>query len=179
MRRFSALSLAIVILASDFPSAFPNGPSKAMSSLEDAYRAWHRGLASKNREERQKTLRSMMPTKKDVEYLLPKYAKKLWPRLEPEIEFLVKNADPAAQEWTRGSALKSFEASNVRKDENASDLHKQLLALIPSDVPIFEVYVTHVGKDERRKKAFFMYVHKRWRWISPVSVNPASLEKLK
>jgi hypothetical protein len=178
MRHFFALPLVIVILASDFPSAFPNDPAKRMPSLEDTYRAWHAGLASKKREERQKTLRSMMPTQKDVEYLLPKYAKKLWPRLEPEIEFLVKNADAAAREWTRGSELKSFEVINVREDENASNLRKRLLAIIPNDVPIFEVYV-HVGKDERRKRGFFMYVHKRWMWLDPLSVNPAALEKLK
>lgn len=47
-------------------------------SLEEAYRGWYKEFSSTKKEDWEKTLRSMMPEKKDVEYLFPKHAEKLW-----------------------------------------------------------------------------------------------------
>src|ERR1043165_4989076 len=124
------------------------------------------------------TLWSMMATQKDIEYLLPKYAEKLWPRIEPEMEQWAKNVDAFAKEWTQGRELKSLVAENIRNDKGALPEVKKLIEMIPKNVSIYRLNVDYQGGGGDRK-SFFFYIRGRWMWIPPLNVAPAALESVK
>ena len=150
----------------------------AKPTLEQAYRKWYVGYASKKKEDREKTLRSMLPSEKDIEYLFPKHAKKLIPLFAKGDEFLLQNVDRIAEEVThKGAELESVATIDVRTDKNRAQRYKQILEIIPKDVPVFEISV-------RRKDGSgsgggsYLLVKDRWIWIKDLDAFPRALEKL-
>ena len=151
------------------------GDAKPKPTLEEAYRQWHRGFTSKKKEDREKTLRSMLASQKDVECLFPKHAEKLWPLWAKGNEFLLENVDKIADEVTKGGEIKAVEAIDVRKDKDRSTgQYKRLLEIIPKDVPVFDYEVRRANGG-----GSFVYLNHRWIWIKDLDTFPKILEKLK
>jgi len=145
--------------------------------LEKAYRAWYQGLSSKDKAEREKTLRSMLLEKKDVEFLFPKEAGRLWPLWEKAHDNLIRNFDTIAMEATRHGAVEKVEPIDVRKDKKKSVIYKQVLDLIPKDVPVFELAVTF--KNGSGGSGAYVLVNDQWRLVRDFDGIPKVLEKLK
>ena len=181
MRIFFLLSLvvSIVVGGSEAPGqdAVAERAPKAKPTLEATYRMWYAGFSSKKMEEREKTLRSMMPTQKDLQYLFPKHAKQLWPKFEKGIEFLAKNADKIADEVTKGGELKAIEAIDIRKIKDRTPGYKRLLEIIPKDVAIFDIRVTRAERSSGG--GTYLYLHERWIWINDLDTFPEMMEKMK
>jgi hypothetical protein len=147
-------------------------------SLEEAYRIWHKGFASGVKEEREKTLRSMLPDQKDVEYLLPKHAAKLWPKFEEAFKEMMMHVDEIAAEVTRHGEIQKIEVTDVRKDKMlANGSYKDILAIIPPDVTLCDLHV--IGAKGSGGSGTYVYVNKHWRFIKDFDTLPPFLEKLK
>jgi hypothetical protein len=75
----AVLAAAIASTRSSTRAADPNPKSAAKGTVgvEDAYRAWHKGMTSGKEEDKEKALRDILPRKKDIEHLFPKQAEKL------------------------------------------------------------------------------------------------------
>lgn len=150
---------------------------KAKLSLDEAYRNWHQGFSSKDKADREKALQSMLPTKKDVEYLFPKHAEKLWPKWVMGNQFLMDNVDKIAAEVTAGGALIKVDAIDVRAEKDRAQGYKRLFEMIPKDVPVFDIAVKH----EKRGSGggSYLYMNDRWLWIKDLDAFPEILDKLK
>ena len=153
------------------------GDPKAKPTLEQAIRQFHDGLASKKKEDREKTLRSVLPNKKDVETLFPKHAAKLWPLWEKGNDFLLENVDNIAREVTRGGGIKEVKAIDMRKEKNPQG-YKELFEIIPKDIPVFDYSIRHVNGDGSGGGSY-VYLNQRWLWIKDLDSFPRILEKLK
>lgn len=152
------------------------GPGRPRPAPEDAYRAFHDGVTSGKKEEQEKALKAILPTRKDVEYLFPRDADKLWPVVEAGNEFLLKNLDKVAEEEARPGAIKSIKCGDLRQGPGA-DSYKKVLTMIPKDVPVVDIYV-HGEKGGGGTDAL-VYVNGRWIFIRNLNVYPDILEKLK
>jgi hypothetical protein len=162
------------------PSPAFGGENKPMS-LEETFRGWHKGFSSGKKEDWEKTFHSMYPTKKDLEYLFPRHAEKMWPVLEQDfqekLKGLLKNGD---KEITANGAIKKIQPIDVRKDENARKRFAGALATIPKQVPVFQLAVEY----ERGTRTFAdatacLRVQGRWFCIPEFAeFSPQMLEKL-
>jgi hypothetical protein len=136
---------------------------KPKMTVEDAFRVWHKGLTSKKMEDQEKALRAILPAKKDIEHLFPKQAAKLWPKLQKWNTHLLENVDKVAAEFREKVAIKKIRAVDVRKDKKSEKQYKRVFAMIPKDIPVFELDVTMVKVTGH--SAAYLYVNKRWIWI--------------
>jgi hypothetical protein len=150
----------------------------AKPTLEGAFRKWHMGLSSENKEERLDALRSMFPTKKEVAYLFPQQVDKLWPQFEDYHKLMEKNVDLIAKEMTRGGAITKFKPIDTRVDKSrASGSYKELLAIIPKDIQVFEVEVSR-GKGVSGGGTY-LFIKDRWFWIRDLEILARDLDKPK
>ena len=169
-----AACLAVVTLWSCASGTFGQNSKKGEApTLEQAFRAWHKGLSSKEKQEQIDALRSMLPAKKDIEYLFPKHADKLWPQMEKANQLLVDNVGKLAAEFTKGGDIRKVEVIDARKEEK----YQRILAVIPQDVIVCRAFV------EREQRASgsstFLFVGDRWIWIRGLEGMAEYLEKLK
>jgi hypothetical protein len=149
---------------------------KSKTSLDDAYLAWQKGFSSTDKKEREKTLRSMLPTKKDVAYLFPKNVNALWSLFERQNQLLQKNIDRLAKEFNSGGKITKLMPIDIRKEETKSSKRfGRVLAMIPQQVPVFRLVT------EREKGASgsstYLYVNNRWIWINGLEELPDVIEK--
>jgi hypothetical protein len=146
-------------------------------SLENAFRKWDKGFSSASNEDRVKTLREMLPSKDDIAYLFPKHAEKLWANFEKGKKFLENNVDKIAKEFTRRGEIKQVKVIDVRKDKDrASGEYKRLLAIIPMDVPIFDVIIERTNGSSGG--GTYLHLKGRWFWIKDLGAVPDFLDKL-
>jgi hypothetical protein len=141
-------------------------------------RKWHMAFTSEKKEERLKTLRSMIPTKEEVTYLFPQQVDKLWPQFEDYHKHMEKNVDLIAKEMTRGGAITKIKPIDVRVDKSrASGSYKELLAIIPKDVQVFEVEVSREKSVSGGSTCLF--IKDRWVLINDLQTLARDLEKSK
>ena len=146
-------------------------------TVQDAYLQMHKEMASGNKEKQSKALKAMMPTKKDLEYLFPKHADKLWPGYEEENKSILKSVDMVAKEITRRGEVEKIEATDVRKDKDDSEgRYKRVLAMIPKDVPVFKLLVRK--KNSSSGSPPFVYVNKRWILMRGLDDIPQDIDDL-
>lgn len=153
------------------------GDAKAKPTLEEAVRAWHKGMASKNKEDREKTLRAMIPNQKDIERLFPKHAEKLKPILAKGTQPLVENVDKIAAEMTKSGEIESVKVTDVRK-QDPNGRCKRVFEIIPKDVAVYIISIRYKNGDGSGSE-YYVFVHHRWVWISGLDQFPKVLEKLK
>ncbi len=102
-------------------------------NLETAYREWEKGFTSKDKEEQLKTLRKMLPTKEDIEYLFPKHSDKIWAKQEKFNKEAEEHLEDVVKEISRGGEIKKMEAVDVRKDKGlATGEYKRVFEMIPA-----------------------------------------------
>ncbi len=177
----SRIAIALLALLAStilLPAGQGAAKSKSKPTLEQAYRQWHKGLSSEEKAEREKALRSILPNQKDVEYLFPKHADKLWPLWAKGNEFLVENVDKIAAEVTKGGEIKRIEAIDVRKDKNGLERYKRILEIIPKDVSVFDIVVRRADGGFSGGGSY-LYLSDRWIWIRDLDEFPRILDKLK
>jgi len=176
-----ALYFGGVLLALSLICPIPRSQGAADTpkpTLAEAFRKFDKGLTSENKEERVNALRSMLPGKKDIAYLFPKHVDKLWPKFEENNRFLVENVDRFAKQITRGGAITKIDAIDVRADKDrASGSHKELLAIIPKEVHVFELIVDRAKSSSG--SGTYLYLKDHWFWIKDLEALPAVLDKLK
>jgi hypothetical protein len=145
-------------------------------TLQEAFRKWDMGFSSNKKEERVSALRSMFPTKKELGYLFPKQVDKLWPKFEEGHKLMEENVDLIAKEITRGGAITKVTPIDVRADKVlASGSYKQLLAIIPKDVQVFELVVSR--ENSRSGSTTYLFIKDRWLWIKDLETFPKILDK--
>jgi len=146
--------------------------------LEEAYRKWDIGFSSDKKEERVNGLRSMFPTKKELAYLFPMQVDKLWPKFEEGHKFMEENVERIAKEITRGGAIIKIKSIDARADKSrASGSFKELLAIIPKEVQVFELVVTR--EKSSSGGGTYLFIKDRWFWIKDLETFPEILEKFK
>jgi hypothetical protein len=150
---------------------------KSRPTLEVAYQAWQKGLSSDKKEEREKTLRSMLPTKADVAHLFPKHADKLWPQFDQMNQLLLKNVDPVAKEVAGGEAAKVTAIDLQKEDAKKPGTHHRLLTMIPGDVPVYRI----VRQRQRGPSGSgtYVFLNNRWIWIRGLEGVPEVIDQLK
>lgn len=161
MRR-SVLVLIWFLLACrlSLAPAAPGGAKKVRPPLEEAFRLWLKGTASAEKADREKAIRSMLPTKKDYDLLFSEHAKELWSRHEKFIKDVYEKADETARMISKGGALTNFTELDIRKAEGLPERYKWVIGVIPKEVPAADcVYELKNGKG---KIGTFFYVHGRW-----------------
>lgn len=147
-------------------------------SLEEVFRALHKGLTSGKKEEQEKALKAILPTKEDIEALFPKQSKKYWPLFEEANKRCLDNTDKIAKEIGKAKTIEKVTAIDVRKDKRlASGRYKGLLGILPPDVGVYEYSI-------ERDSGFssggtFFYRKGRWFWIRDADVLPEELDKIK
>lgn len=147
-------------------------------SFQKQFRAWFDGFASDKREVQEATLRSMWPTKEDIEYLLPNYAEKLWPLLAEAEKHYLENVDKMAREMTKGGPLKKIKVTDIRKSERASRDYARILSMIPKDVSVFECDSKHENGSSANS-GDYLHHNGRWFWIKDIFVLPDAVDRLK
>lgn len=155
-----------------------NGNQKEKPTLEQAYRKWHAGLAAKDKKDREKALRSMLPDEKDIRFLFPKHADKLLPLWIKGEAHLINHVDDIAKEVTRRGEPTKVTGEDVRKDKGLLKGYKRILEIIPMDVPVFEMRRTFADGGGSGGGSY-LYVRDRWIWIKDLETFPDFLEKLK
>lgn len=150
----------------------------AKPTLGDAFRKWDKGFASEKKEERLKTLRSMFPTRKELGHLFPDHVDKLWPKFEEGHKFLEENVESIATEITNGGAITKITPIDARADKDlASGAFKELLAILPKDVQVFQMSVSRETRSSTG--GTFLFIKDRWFWIKDLETFPKILDKLK
>ena len=167
--------VALLLLAPDcgLPCAKVE-PAKGgtQQSLETTYTKWTKELSSNNKVDRVKTLESMLPQKKDVEYLFPKYADKVWSAFsEVRKEIIAKEAEFAGEFVRSKDQQPNYIDIRKEKDDMVIRLrYQRLLEIIPKDVAVYE----------SRSITAFVYVNGRWIWFPLIDgCLPENLEKVK
>jgi uncharacterized protein (TIGR03067 family) len=147
-------------------------------SLEEVYRALHKGLTSEKKEEREKALKAVLPTKKDVETLFPKHAEKYWPLFEEENKYVLDHTDEIAKAIGKAKTIETVTARDVRQDkELTSGKYKRLLEMLPPDVGVYKYDIkTDYGGSGGET---FFYRKGRWFWIKDAYALPEELDKIK
>jgi len=168
MKRFELLILTVVLLLvpgfgqPDEPSKKDNGKSKP--TLEEAIRAFYKGMASDKKEERLKALEQILFTQQDLEVLFPKHAAKFRKQFEEGRTKLLENCDDFAKEVTKHGAVKKVETTDLRTSKRANTSFKRLFSMIPKDIEVFEVHVD--GEDGGGgTSTSYLFVNKRWIFI--------------
>ena len=128
-------------------------------TLEATLQDWQKGCASDKKEEREKTVRSMLPEKKDIETLFPKHVEKLWPVVERKVRDALKHYDALAEELIANGEMRGCVTINVRKRYPMT--FKHILDAVPKDALLFECLIDFDKGDVHR----WLFVHVNGRWI--------------
>ncbi len=180
MKRINSSFAFCVLLAAWFvlPCPAQRKEEKPKQTLADAFRAFHKGMSSTKKEERLAALQGILFTKKDIEILFPKDASKLWEKMEPAREHLLKNCDKIAKEVTRHGALKEINPKDIRASDEAKGSYRRLLAMIPKDVPVFGLHSRGESGGGGYSETY-VFVNGRWIFIRDLDALPEVLDKEK
>jgi hypothetical protein len=141
-----------------------------VASLEKAYRAFHEGLSSADKEERLRALEAITWTKEDIVALFPRDFERVWKVLGPLRKEWLDHCNEIADEFAGDGPISWLEATDVRaKDKN----YTKVLAMMPDDVPLYSLYVACQKGGGR----FETYIFVRNRWII-IPKLPELLKKL-
>ena len=158
-------------LAGSLRAAETKPAAEPKPSIDEAYRAWAKGLASTDADERLKTLKSMLPTKADVTFLFPDAVEKLWPLLDQNQKRLEEHVDDLARE-IGGEKISKIEVIDVRQHA-APKRFEALLSMVPKDLPICRLIV------QRDKggggSGCYVYRDGRWFWFQGLESIPEFL----
>jgi hypothetical protein len=143
--------------------------SKSNPTLEEAIRAFHKGMASEKKEERLKALERITFTQQDMEVLFPKHADKFRKKFEEARKELLEHCDGIAKQVTKHGAVKKVETTDIRTKEKVNPEFQRLFSMIPKDIEVFEVHV--VGEDGGGgTSSSYVFVNKRWIFIRDIEV---------
>lgn len=175
---FVSVCIGFVLFTTTAHAGDQEPKQDAKPTLEEAFRKWDMGFSSDKKDERIHVLRSMLPTKKELEHLFPKNADKLWPKFEEGRKFAEENIDLVAKEIIKGGAVTKIKPIDVRADKGkATGAFKELLAIIPKDVHAFELVVSR--ENSTSGSGTYFSIKDRWFWIKDCESLPAILDKLK
>ncbi|HTT84842.1 MAG TPA: hypothetical protein VMF67_15305, partial [Rhizomicrobium sp.] len=170
-RRFRSFALLAPCLA----MAAQADEAKKPPTLEDAYRAFHAGMASAKKEEQIKALKAILPTRKDIEVLFSKHADIVWKDEQAQQKLLREHYADVAREVTRKGAIKRIVKHDVRAEKDPSTGYKRVLAMIPRDIPI---YTIDVFKEQASGgTGAFLLVNGRWIFFKGIEAMPEIIEK--
>jgi hypothetical protein len=145
-------------------------------TIEEAYRAWHKGLASRNKLEQEKTFKSMLAEQRDIDFLFPRYASKLWPIIEQTRKQSISNLDKFAQAFTGAGGVTGIKVTNLRESEKKREEYADLFKMIPKDVPVCELLVSY--ERSSASHGAYIYVNGRWIWFQAIQTIPDLIKKL-
>ncbi len=145
-------------------------------TIEDAYRGWFKGLASSSKLVQENTIKSMLPEQRDIEFLFPRYAGKLWPIMEQNRKAMVKSVDSLAQNIAGRGAIINIKVIKVRENEEKKKDFEAILAILPKDIPLIDLAVS-VEKGGGASGTY-LYVNGRWIWIQSLESLPELLKRL-
>jgi hypothetical protein len=152
-----------------------NEAKKPTKSLEEAYAEFHKGMQSQNKEDRVKALGQFLPTKEDIEQLFPKHHGELWKALSQSRKALLDKCDDIAKQETRHGTIERIKTEDIRTGKQAKDSYKEVLALIPKDVPVFSLSVQF--EKGAAGSETYVYVRDRWIFIKDLDALPEILTK--
>jgi len=130
-------------------------------SLEAAYRRWARGLDSANKDEQIRTLRSMLPNKADIQYLLPKDADKVWALYEKINRDVETKLEQFAKEFAREKEITGIRVHDIRNDKFLRKSYEELFAILPKEARVYSLSVD-MGM---RSRGGSLYVFRNGRWF--------------
>jgi len=176
MRLTCSFLFPLALIVATVPIAESGGGKKKEPTvtLEEAFRKWDAGFASDKKHDRLAALRAMFPVKEEIAYLFPKQVDKLWPKFEEGHKFLEENVDAIAKEITRGGAITKIQVIDLRKENKGPA--KELLAIIPKDVGVFDLTV-HREKSTSGSGTY-LFMKNRWFFIKDLETIPPILDKL-
>lgn len=145
-------------------------------TIEEAYRGWFKGLASPSKLIQENTIKSMLPEKRDIEFLFPRYTGKLWPVFEQNRKVMVLSADKHAENIAGRGAIINIKVVKIRENEERKKEFEAILAILPKDVPLIDLAVS-VEKGGAASGTY-LYVNGRWIWIHSLQSLPELLKKL-
>ena len=157
--------------------AVPADEAKKTPTLEDAYRAFHTGMASEKKDEQIKVLKAFLPTRKDVEVLFPKHADIVWKDEEAAQNLLIEHIADVAREATRDGKIEKINKHDLRADKKPTTRNKRVLAMIPSNIPVYRLDI-HQEKGAGGM-GDFLFVNGRWIFFKDIDVVPELLDKAK
>ena len=183
MRNLLGLLLILLCLATLIQPALAGAKKPTpMMTLEETFRAWHRGFSSDKKEDWEKTFRSMVPTKKDLQHLFPMHADKMWPYAEKDFEEKLKALLKSGPKEIIGmGAIKKIELIDVRKEEEPRKKFAKALQIIPADVPVFQLRIEYErGTRDFGDATACLQVNGRWFYIPEFAeFSQESLDSLK
>ncbi|WP_169977740.1 hypothetical protein [Tautonia rosea] len=170
--------LGAVVVASSGAEGGQEVRRDARPTLEEAFRGWDKGFSSDRKDDRVDALRSMLPRKEEIALLFPEQVDLLWPILDEGHTAMLENVDQMAAQMTRGGGITAIKPIDVRADaRRAEGPYREVLAMIPQDVEVFELVVTR-GRSTSGSSAY-LYVNNRWCWVRGFEAIPKLLESLR
>jgi hypothetical protein len=171
-----AVSVPVLLAALVAWATMPAGRAeeKPKPTLEEAIRAMHKGLCSKDKEERLKAIKSVLIEKKDVEVLFPKHAEIVWKHLEPENKKAIEMCDEIAKQEASSGEIKEVFPIDMRGKDGRSS-YKRVLSILPKDVPVFEAGIKYEKGGSRT--GAIVFVNGRWIPILDLEKIPDLIDK--
>ncbi|HMO36322.1 MAG TPA: hypothetical protein PKA06_09785 [Gemmatales bacterium] len=144
--------------------------------IEDTYRSWVRELLTNNKLQQEKTIKSMLPDQRDIEYLFPRYASRLWPIIENSRKQTVSNADKLVQAFAKAGRVTNIKVVNIRENEKKQEVFAEVLKILPKEVPICDLVVGF--EKSSTVSGTYLFVHGRWIWFQALETLPPVLKQL-
>jgi len=166
------------------PDRYRDGPPAVRAnakSLQAALRVLDKDIRSGSIEVRRKALRSILPTKADVQAITPAHAEKLWSKMGPDFDRKVEEVDIAAVELAK-DRWREIDAIDIRHDEPWSPRGQAVARVIPEGIPAFRA--VKFGDDHTVGSSTYLYINDHWvyldaRDIADIARETAALNKAK
>jgi hypothetical protein len=176
-RMSTILSLSLATCLLGFGSvATGRAEEKPKTTLEETFRALHKGLSSKDKEERLKALKAFLVEKKDIEVLFPKHVDIVWKHVEEHRKQAIEMCDEVAKQETKLGDIKEVFPIDMR-GKDGGETYKRVLSMIQKDVPVFEAGIKYEKGGSRTSS--MVYVNGRWISIWGLYKIPDLLDKNK
>lgn len=133
-------------------------------SLEEAFRAYHKGMTSKDKADHQKALLAWLGKKDDVTTLFAKY-----PAADLYTFVLNTTLEGDAEEYANrekeSGEIKSIEAIDLRSSAGAGYRMSAVERVTPADVPIYALRIGYEEELNPTSIAPVFFVNGRWAWM--------------
>jgi|GEM_PF-3709743 len=167
------LKISISIAAAVTSSILQAQEMDYRTSLEEALRAFHSGLRNESVELKKDALKSILPSKTDLEFLFPKDAESLWPRMESYYQKMLVHVDEVAAQIVAKPIL-DIKVIDVRKEDEKKKVYKEVFAMIPENIPVYRVVIkTATGNSG---SSTYLFIGERWIHFRGLESVPEMIE---
>jgi len=149
---------------------------KQKQTIEQAFRAFSKGISSNDKEERLKAIKAFVADKKDVEVLFPKHVEIVWKHFGEHRKQAIEMCDEIAKSETRLGEIKEVFPMDMR-GKDGRDSYKRVLAMIPKDVPVFVVGIKY--EKGGAQSSAIVFVNDKWVVMWGLQTMPDFIEKNK